>query len=266
MKRLLAFTISALLLCPMTSFAAQTEEAKAVYQEMMEKSQTLNEMNAYYDMTVQMTGDMFQELGINSMDMRIEMNTRIQNMTDLPHLRYHAYTRISMPEMMETEPIEGSMYYMDGYYYMDMLGQKIKTPMPLDQAMEEIASASQMFDNTSLEEFTDLTLRTEGENRILSYTMNAGKLNDQMKAILGASGMGSLYQGVTFNVSNIRGEYIVNPDGYYIKANILMDMSMTMEGEALNMSIVADVGVADPGQPVAVNWPNPAEYVEQPIS
>lgn len=43
MKRLLALTISALLLCPMTSFAAQTEEAKAVYLEMMEKTQTLNE-------------------------------------------------------------------------------------------------------------------------------------------------------------------------------------------------------------------------------
>lgn len=265
MKRLLALTISALLLCPMTSFAAQTEEAKAVYQEMMEKTQTMNDMNAYYDMSVKATGDMFKELEMDSLDMRIEMNTRMQNLTNPSQLRFHAFSRISMPALMGQQSMEFSMYYLDGYYYMDMMGQKIKTPMPLDEAMAEVTSTSQMFDN-SLEEFTDLTLRTEGENRILSYTMDAGKLNEQMRTILDASGMGSLYQGVSFNVSNIRGEYIVNPEGYYTKANILMDMSMTMEGETLNMSIVADVGIADPGQPVAINLPNPAEYTEQPLN
>ncbi len=265
MKRLLALTISALLLCPMTSFAAQTEEAKAVYQEMMEKSKTMNEMNAYYDMTVKMTGDMFKELNMDSLDMRIEMNTRMQNMTDPSNLRFHAFSRVSMPALMGQSQMEYSMYYMDGYSYIDMLGQKTRTPMPLDQAMAEAAAAPEMFEN-SLEDFTDLTLRTEGENRILSYTMDAGKLNEQMTAILGSAGMGSLYQGVTFNVSNIRGEYIVNPEGYYTKANILMDMSMTMEGETMNMSIVADVGVADPGQPVEINMPNPAEYTEQALN
>lgn len=264
MKRLLALTISALLLCPMTSFAAQTEEAKAVYLEMMEKTQTLNEMNAYYDMTVKMTGDMFKDIEMDSLDMRIEMNTRMHNLTNPSDLRFQAFSRVSMPSLM-AQPMEFSMYYMDGYYYMDMLGQKVKSPMPLDQAMEEVTSTSQMFDN-SLEDFTDLTLRTEGENRILSYTMDAGKLNDQMMAILGAPGMNSMYQGISFNVSNIRGEYIVNPEGYYIKANVLMDMSMTMEGETINMAIVADVGVADPGQPVAIALPNPAEYTEQNLN
>lgn len=265
MKRLLALTISALLLCPMTSFAAQTEEAKAVYQEMMEKSQTMNEMNAYYDMTATVTGDMFKELNMDSLDMRIEMNTRMQNLTNPSQLRFQAFSRISMPALMGQQPMEFSMYYMDGYYYMDMLGEKIKTPMPLDQAMAEVTSTSEMFEN-SLEDYTDLTLRTEGENRILSYTMDAGKLNEQMMAILGTPGMSSLNQGMTVNVSNIRGEYIVNPEGYYTKANILMDMSMTMEGETLNMSIVADVGIADPGQPVDITMPNPAEYTEQPLS
>lgn len=264
MKRLLALTISALLLCPMTSFAAQTEEAKAVYQEMMAKTQTLNEMNAYYDMTVKMTGDMFKDIEMDSLDMRIEMNTRMHNLTNPSALQFQAFSRVSMPSLM-TQPMEFSMYYTDGYYYMDMLGQKVKTPMPLNQAMEEVTSTSQMFDN-SLEDFTDLTLRTEGENRILSYTMDAGKLNDQMMAILGAPGMSSMYQGISFNVSNIRGEYIVNPEGYYTKANILMDMSMTMEGETINMAIVADVGVADPGQPVAITLPNPAEYTEQNLN
>lgn len=264
MKRLLALTISALLLCPMTSFAAQTEEAKAVYQEMMAKSQTLNDMNAYYDMSVKVSGDMFQELGMDSMNMRIEMNTRMQNLTNPAQMRFHAFSRLSMPELAGQTPIEFSVYYMDGYYYMDMLGQKIKTPMPLNEAMTEIDSTSQMFESP-LEDYTDLTLRVEGDNRILSYTMDAAKLNDQMMAILNSPGMGGIYQGISFNVSNIRGEYVVNPEGYYTKANVLMDMSMTMEGETLNMAIVADVGVADPGQPVDIILPNPAEYTEQAL-
>lgn len=261
MKRLLAFTLSALLLCPMTAFGAQTEEAKAVYQEVLAKSQTTSDMNAYYDMTVHMSGDLFKELEMDSMDMRIEMNARFQNMTNPAQMRYQTFTRMSMPEQ---QPMEYSMYYGDGYCYMDMLGQKVKYPMDLESVMEQALSTSKMFE-TSTDYFKDLTLRTEGDSRILSYTMDDAMLNDYMKAVLDASGMDAMLDQMSFTVSNISGEYIVNPDGYYTKANVKMDMTMTMMGETINASVVADVGIADPGQPVVINVPNPGEYTEQPL-
>ena len=41
-----------------------------------------------------------------------------------------------------------------------------------------------------------------------------------------------------------------------------MDMSMTMDGETITMSMDGDVGIADPGQPVDVPVPNIAEYTD----
>ncbi len=43
---------------------------------------------------------------------------------------------------------------------------------------------------------------------------------------------------------------------------IWMDMDMTMQGETFSVNLDGDVGIADPGQPVDVPVPNPAEYTE----
>lgn len=262
MKRLLALTLSALLLCPMTSFAAQTEEAKAVYQEMMDKSQTVNDINAYYDMILKMSGDALGESGSDSVEARIEMNARMQNLTNPAELRYQIFSRMSMPD---EQPIEFSMYYLDGYYYMDMLGQKIKYPMPLEEALKEAMSTSRMFE-TSTDYFKDLTVRTEGDMRVLSFIIDDAVINEYVNTILSATGMDALYNGVSFSVSNVGGEYVINPDGYYTKAIMNMDMTITMMGETINASINADIGIADPGQPVDILTPNPNEYVEQSLN
>lgn len=259
MKRLIALTLSALLLCPMTSFAAQTEEARAVYQEMMDRETAINDMNAYFDMNVTMSGDMFKEEGMDSVSARIEMNTRMQNMTDPSQLRYHAFMRMTLLG----ESMEASMYYENGYYYMDMLGQKVKVAMPVDQMMQEALSASDMLGD-NVDYFRDLSVRTEGENRILSYTIDGAKMTDTLKSMMGM--MSSLYDGMEITMSDITGEYIINPEGYYTKAIMNMDMTMKYMEETINMTIVADIGVADPGQPVVINTPNLSEFVEQPAS
>lgn len=261
MKRFLALTLSALLLCPITTFGAQTEEAKAVYQEMMEKSQTTTELHAYYDMTIQMKSDMFTELGLDSMDMRIEMDTRIKNVTDPSQMQLSTFSRMSM---LGSQQLEYSTYYAGGYYYMDMLGQKLKAPMDVTTAMEDAMSSVNMFE-TSTDYFKDLTLRTEGDMRILSYTLDDTKMNEMIELVLGTAGMNSLYDGASVSVSNISGEYNIRPDGFYTKATMKMDMTMTMMDETIYASIIADIGVVDPSQPVVINVPNLAEYVEQPL-
>lgn len=62
------------------------------------------------------------------------------------------------------------------------------------------------------------------------------------------------------SLHNMKGEYVVNPNGNLIKMRLKMDMSMTMDGETMTMSMDGDVGIADPGQPVDVPVPNVAEY------
>ena len=61
------------------------------------------------------------------------------------------------------------------------------------------------------------------------------------------------------SLHNIKGEYVVNPNNDLIKMRLKMDMSMTMDGETITMSMDGDVGIADPGQPVDVPVPNIAD-------
>ena len=42
----------------------------------------------------------------------------------------------------------------------------------------------------------------------------------------------------------------------------IRDRDMTMQGETFSVNLDGDVGIADPGQPVDVPVPNPAEYTE----
>lgn len=259
MKRLLIAATAALLLCPVTAYAAPTEDAKAVYEELMNTTQNMTDMNAYYDMNLKMSSSMFKELGLESMDMRMEMNTRIKNMTDPQNMQYQAFTRVSMPDIPSQE---SCAYYANGYYYIDTMGQKIRYAMPLDQMVEQ-AMASASMAEASLDVYKDLTLQIDGENRILHYTIDDAKFGEYMDLAMGATGFNELLgDDASMSVTNIKGSYIINPEGYYTKAYLSMDMAMALMGESIQVSITADIGVADPGQPVTLSVPNPKEYKE----
>ena len=54
MKRMMAVALTAALLCPMTAYAAQSSEAMELYRKVYEKSQTITDMNAFYDFNLKM--------------------------------------------------------------------------------------------------------------------------------------------------------------------------------------------------------------------
>lgn len=108
----------------------------------------------------------------------------------------------------------------------------------------------------------DFNLWDEGENKVIGYTINDARMNEYMQMVLGSTGLTGMLDGLDMKLRNIRGEYVVNPAGDCIKMRLKMDMDMTMQGETFSVSLDGDVGIADPGQPVDVPVPNPAEYTE----
>lgn len=143
---------------------------------------------------------------------------------------------------------------------MDMMGQKLKQPMPLEQIMKNVQQVPGMEDG-GLDYIQNLKLRTEGEDRILSYTMDAGKMNSLLGQMLGMSGMSAVTQGgaqVSYNT--ISGELIVGPDGLCKKSRMKMGMKMTVGESTIIVMMDGDVGYADPGQAVEFATPNLNEY------
>ena len=241
MKRLLAIVLGAALLCPMTAYAGQSEEAKALYDQVQEKSNAITDMNAFYDFKINFGGSMIENAGITASDMRLEMNVK---MTD-PDGSQMTY----------------SMYYLDGYMYMDMLGQKIKMPIAMGDMMQQSMASANAFD-VPTDIVKDMNLWDEGENKVIGFTIDDSRMNEFLQTVLGSTGLTGMMEGTSMSLHNIKGEYVVNPNNDLIKMRLKMDMSMTMDGETITMSMDGDVGIADPGQPVDVPVPNIAEYTD----
>lgn len=261
MKKTLIFAVSAMMmLCPLTAHAAQSEEAKAVYLEMENKNKALDDADVYYDMTMKMSGSMLDDYSYyydtSSLDMRLEMNTKMNHMTDPSNLRYMAFMRMTL---LGSET-EGSIYYENGWAYTDMSGQKTKQEMSFGDMMNSMAGLTSSFAAT-LDYMDDLSLTTDGENRVLNYTMNSATINQYLDMVLSTASMSSIIDDATISIRNASGNYVISPDGYCTNAKIYMDMDMTMYGETIHVSIDANVGYANPGQPVSFATPNTADYI-----
>lgn len=259
MKRILAITLGAALLCPMTAYADQSSDAMALYNQVEEKCKNTTDMNAYYDFKVKIGGDTQQGPGVAepTLDMRVEMNVKANHLTDPANMHFMAYSRITMPG---NQQITSTQYYLNGYSYMDMLGQKIKYPMPLADIMKQVESSTNTL-TVPTDIMKNMSLSTDQDgNQVISFTMDDTKMNDYIKQILGSAELSSVVGGTGMNMSNVSGQYVVNPNGDLIKVRLKMDMDMTSQGHTMTMSLDGDVGIANPGQPVDVPTPNPSDY------
>lgn len=257
-KRLLAVVLGAALLCPMTAFAGQSEEALALYNQVQEKSKATTDMNVFYDFNIKVGGTMLQNEGISPMDMRLEMNVKMNHLTEPALMRYMAYCRMTAPD---SQQMTFSMYYLDGYSYVDMMGQKIKTPMAMGEMLQQSMASANAFDAPA-DLMKDFNLWDEGENKVIGFTIDDSKMNEYFQTVLGSTGLTGMMDGSAVNLRNMSGEYVVNPNGDLIKMRLKMDMDMTMDGQTITMTMDGDVGIADPGQPVDVPVPNIAEYTD----
>ena len=269
LKRLAAVTLSMVMALTMTAYANDAD-AVAVFQEMEAKNNAMTDVDTYYDFNMDMRS------GSEHMGARLEMNMKANNLTTPEQMRMNTYMRMTLTDTgsMGTEggpgetgvavdlsgtAITANLYYADNMYYMDMLGSKVKMPVPLSEMMENVKQTTGMM-STSLDYVQNLKLRTEGEDRILSFTMDASKMNSLLDQVMGS--MQSLTGSANSNVSyrDISCEYIVNPEGYCTKTKMKMTMDMKVEDQTVTVTLDGDVGYANPGQPVTITAPNLAEY------
>lgn len=110
---------------------------------------------------------------------------------------------------------------------------------------------------------TDFRLWTEGDNQVVGFVIQGSKMTDYMDQVLGSLGMGSSLlsgSGMNMKFSDIPCEYVVNPNGDCVKMRMKMNLGMNVDGKTANIDMDGDVGIADPGSPVEVNFPNLSEY------
>lgn len=222
-----------------------------VYLAAQAKNRELTSMESNAHYLINMSAD-----GI-SMDMGMDLNFKMKNLDDPANIQFLAAG--NMNALGSNMPV--SMFYKDGKYYMDLQGMKMVQSMPLEEAVADVMSNTEQTDITMM---SDIQMRTEGENTIISYTVDRDGMNDLLS--LSADTYEQSGFSVNYNVRSAYGEAVINKDGHYVREKVVIDMDFTISdaatGEASSVTYKMDLtmDIVNPGQPVDFELPSTEGY------
>jgi len=251
MKRLMTALLAAVMTVTMAGTALAAEDPAALLERVTQKANELDSMDCdlgVHAVMVMQDPEMDLDLSLN-LDMMMNMK---MDQIKSGNLRYKA--DMAMEFLGQTE--YATVFYKDGYYYMDSNGEKIKYPMDLNSMIASVEQTTAPADLApSL--MKSLSVREEGENRVLSYVADPAKMNayvqDALKPLLGSMDVGMI-------IREVKGEYVINKDDYYTSMNMYMVMDMSSYGETLRIIMLLEGNFNNPGQPVNLELPSTDGY------
>lgn len=249
MIRTAAVILSTMMVFSMTA-CAKKADPKEVFDTAVKKNSELTSMDM--DTTMKMT----MTQGEENIDVTVDMKMKMSDVSK-DTMQYLAETKTSL--MGQT--LDATIFYKDGYYYMDSMGQKIKYPMDLTALMESVKQSTEST-NLQSDQLKDLTMAKEGDNTILTFTADPDKMNEYLTDVMGSmSGMGAMGD-TQMSFKEASGTYTVNKDGYYTDMTMKMTVDMDLQGEAVTMVMDLTGKVNNPGQEVTVELPDTEGYTE----
>lgn len=234
-----------------TTAAAQTEAAKLdpkeVYTEAMEKNAELKSMDFSMDINMDM------KMGEEAMDMAMKMDMKADGYKtdDIKCL-------ITTTTSAQGESMDMTMFYTDGYYYMDVMGQKVKYAMDADEMSAQAADSTGM--GVDVAWMSDISLEEKGGDKHITFTGDPSKMNSFVEEILANSGSGM--EGMEMTLKSVSGECLVGSDGYLKSETLSMEIELSAQGQTASMVMDMEVVYNNPGQPVTVELPSTDGYTE----
>ena len=251
MKRLMTALLAAVMTVTMAGTALAAEDPAALLERVTQKANELDSMDCdlgVHAVMVMQDPEMDLDLSLN-LDMMMNMK---MDQIKSGNLRYKA--DMAMEFLGQTE--YATVFYKDGYYYMDSNGEKIKYPMDLNSMIASVEQTTAAAD-LAPSRMKSLSVREEGENRVLSYVADPAKMNayvqDALKSFLGSMDVGMI-------IREVKGEYVINKDDYYTSMNMYMVMDMSSYGETLRIIMLLEGNFNNPGQPVNLELPSTDGY------
>jgi len=247
MKQILVWLLAMVMVCSMIGCAKEPEPTpEEVYVAAFEKANALTGLDTEMDL------NMVMAVQGESMEMGVEAAVLMEN-------PQNENMKLAMDMKMDMlgSSIELSSYYADGYYLMELLGQKIKYKMLLEEAMEQAV----MMQEVAVDLLSEITMTEENGVRILQYTVDTEKMmGEYMEDYMATLGMTGLEENVTYK--SIVGTMKVNEEGY--PTDVAMEMAFTTEAEGVlvDCDVVMEMRYNDPGQPVTVEIPDTSDYME----
>lgn len=213
--------------------------AKYVALNAAAAEQTKMHMKADVTMNVKTAGVEFMS-GKMSMDMLMDLNMDTYNKSKLA-ITGKVDATVNPAVMPKDNKISADLtyYYTDGVYYMNMMGEKVKMPMDMDAMMADLKGLSS---STAAAEPICLIKSFSEKDGVYTMSYTTGAINSFVKTIIDA--MGQELAGTTMDMKMTKMDMTVTTaNGVVSKQTADLGMSMTVEGQTMDMSMQMNMDV-----------------------
>ena len=245
MKKISALFLSCILLFSITA-CQKKRTAKEVMQSSLKQSSSLKD--ADFNGNASYTIETGKEGSQSTINFKMNFDTKLQTLKK-DNLKMSMTSTINMLG----QNINMTMYYADGYYYMNSNGTKQKMKMDIAGIQKQLQSTT---GQTSLpaKYYKDLKLCEKDGNTILKYSINNDGLNQYVKDV--TSQMTTVTGGSnSIKVSSLTGTKTLNDKDLPVKESIQMVME-SGDNETGSITLKMNLTYHNPGKSVTVTLPD----------
>lgn len=244
MKRIIAVIIN-LIICISMLTACDPVADKSAYELYQDTTKAMAEVKSI-DMDMSITMSMTAE-GITE---TISMSCNMQQVTK-------SETNIEMAMNFHTSmsgnTISMNIYYKDGVAYIDYLGQKIKSPMPIDELMSQTMEVDIVdFHENAIKDFK---ISSVDDGTRIELTLNSelvSSIMDQALSLIGETGLPN--DGMEINLSDILFDMVIDNNNMLKSYHMVYEMTMTYMNETASMKVDMTLTVNSYNN-VVINFP-----------
>ena len=231
---------------PGTDGGGTALDGAQLYLEASKKNSQLSSMAATNIVNANMTID-GQTVPVS---MTMDMKFKDLNQGSM---KYLVNTRTTMTGLS----MDSTMFYTDGYYYIDMMGQKQKVAMDLDSMTQTIENASETGGMAGY--MQNVSVSDDGNgNKIVSYTSDISGMGDYLQNMYDQMGMAVN----SISLKSMNAAAVINPEGYIVSENINMSFSLAALDKVVDADMDMQMNYTNIGQPVYFTLPSTEGYVE----
>lgn len=254
-RRIAVLALALILISALLSSCGETLNAYKLLVRAVEKTQALDSYE------VDMTSNTSLKMSILSVDVPITANIRVADATsDTPRMDMDISTTIL------GEATEMSLYSENNVYYMDVLGQKVKTTnasdvssmgMGIDTKTMLVMIPEALLANTQIE-------KEANGNRSITVVMDGETFSKHYSSIAESAANESLGAGTKVDEIKLTEAtviYYINNDNYVAGVRISFGMSLNMSLDGISDALPCEgeiemsLNYVNPGQPVEVTAP-----------
>ena len=247
MKKFTAALLAVLLLFTVTACAQQ--DAFDLYTKAMEAQAKISSMEAQLSMTAK----------INLDDVSMDLN-----MTGTVAEVIRSETDIDMKMVTDMsimgEDMSVTVYYKDGYMYQEVLDQKMKTKMDLNEMLQQANSSSLEFDRNAV---TSSSVSKADNGTKISFELNPEQISNAIADVTGSltDMLGDTDMALT--ISYVRYELVLDKNNLPVSTNMDIGMELTIEGQTATMDYLVNVHSIAYNTLTVIDFPaNLADYPE----